>query len=591
MDKTTFSYYCHNFLNWLAGGFRTKPVVIRLAVPGSTASGKTYLLADIVGSIEKLGYEYCPRLAGNNPHRNKQDLISNQGLTTPRASFRQKDLYVLPFKLRNSRHAKILLVKLLDVPGEAMHIDSLHMFNAIKESLTNCNKKYFEVTTWWNAEHHCAVRTVKARENVKGTKYPGIIIHVPPRGNQASNEYINTESRELQLQEEDYKAVNGWKFWKKGKITGAELFEHFLDYDTDSAIEAIYDAWEKLDIASHLPASLKGDNDPTGCEHFRQAFQNDFFCHYYTEKATDVVICDLCCTPSAHEQSPESKQQETAASPQHGVATSNKDHFIEMMQALEQVLKSGTKKSYMVLKAIDLVMKDDPYRELYRLSGMGSTPSLLDDEEHGETANEPERDPNLVYSLFIMLLAKARHLGLLSNGEKANECQMPDTITAEQARTWLTEAETRNTPDDTINWVVGAYNSLNKDLFDTFFEDPENYSTPSGLSLDEHIKQRIDEFRSLNPIPDDQVKGAAEKMLDLPKHTYFVATPIDDDLRKCEPTEDSPTLFTGKAQYYNHRMHFGALQLTIDMLKNASTSIDYSDTYKGFGRILEHFFD
>ena len=117
---------------------------IKLAVIGTTAAGKTYLLADIVGSLERLGYIYKKDYSDHLLHRTRQNLLDNQGKTTPPAPHRQKDIYSLRYELDGHRSKNNICIEFIDVPGETMTKKSLNMFNAIKDALLACDHKVFE---------------------------------------------------------------------------------------------------------------------------------------------------------------------------------------------------------------------------------------------------------------------------------------------------------------------------------------------------------------------------------------------------------------------------------------------------------------
>lgn len=531
---------------------------IKLAVIGTTAAGKTYLLADIVGSLERLGYIYKKDYSDHYLHRTRQNLLDNQGKTTPPAPHRQKDIYSLRYELDGHRSKNNICIEFIDVPGETMTKKSLNMFNAIKDALLACDHKVFEVTSWWRFDTRQLVRTVKVREKFLDEADPyGIDWNVPPR-DLSDIKYLTTAECERILERDHFKVV-----WSRN-VSGKVFFKKFLDYDTDSALDAIKYAWNALKIDEHLPEEM---HQLGGKDLFELVYKNHFFCHYYTYTATDLVVCDLCCAPAENND------------------TKPKVQFNEMIQVLRDMFPQNVmaeKHWYLALKGVDLMMCDSPYRELLELI------SKVD----GSGDQQRKIDVNLIYSHFLLMLAKACHLGLFDNGKSHLYCDAPATITADDVKTWLTMAEFHPISEEAVDMIVDDYNNLSSSTFDNYFKDDSCYSPTGASTIDEHIRLRIAEFCMLHPElakAADEENQQMQKKIGLPLHTYFVATPIDENYTICDTEENNPNLFSGLAKEYNHRAHFGSLQLTIDLL--LKSDLDFKNDFKCYGGFLKYFYD
>ena len=54
---------------------------IRLAVVGATATGKTYLLTDLVGALKKLGLKRDDKFQQSSLHADIYDLVESKGIS------------------------------------------------------------------------------------------------------------------------------------------------------------------------------------------------------------------------------------------------------------------------------------------------------------------------------------------------------------------------------------------------------------------------------------------------------------------------------------------------------------------------------
>ena len=75
----------------------------------------------------------------------------------------------------------------------------------------------------------------------------------------------------------------------------------------------------------------------------------------------------------------------------------------------------------------------------------------------------------------------------------------------------------------------------------------------------------------------------------LPRRVYFSATPIDNRFNFCSHLKGDSTSFVGNARQYNLRAHFGALQLTTNILFMHGI-YDIKDEYNHAGKILNYLY-
>ncbi|MBR7066055.1 MAG: hypothetical protein IKI36_05110 [Prevotella sp.] len=539
--------------------------VMRLAVVGSTGCGKTYLLCDIIGSLEKLGCRRDDKYNDGTLHRDAYDLIENQkhngGIDkTLIHACRQEDIYCSRFidNLGNR-----MTIQFTDIPGEVMTPESMSMFRAVMKALMACRNRLFLATDWDNPKTHKTVRVIElihSETSNMAVSGLGGKLSFSNGGRLAADAqgqvYVGTSARKAYYERQDFHEG------RQRKISGADLFLDFLHCDVDSVINAIIEAWELLKIDDVLPQKLKAAASGSGKSLFQNEYKNHFFFHYNTFFATDVVVCDKCCMPVI------SDEKEVV-----------NDRFTTMMQVLRNLTNykdAPAKKWYLAMKGIDAVMREEKWREVYQCS---------------------EQDLNLVYSHFLVLFRQACEHGLLADGTVPATYTVPFS-SPERMMDWLTkrewdvdeEEETTEDGGQLVSLLDGHYRRFAADV-DLFFKRPEEYVMLSAYDLSEHVRRRVDDFCHLDDsqVADDPEKRDERRLLNLPPHVYFIATPIDNEFHICGHCADDPTLFEGDASHYNHRAGFGALQLTTDILLAHGAKI--SEKYNCFGYVLDHVHD
>ena len=535
-----------------------KTPVIRLAVVGATATGKTYLLTDIVGALERLGYKRDDSCRQSALHPDLYDLIANQesdgGIAqTPVAARRLDSIYMSHFLTPTHQRVQFFVA---DIPGETVTPEAIHVFRGVMRALVSSKAPIFLSTTWKHPDTREEVRILEAGSDIPGRgsglldNLDGTIRNTMGSGKVArfpqTASYMPTSSRKA------YYTRLGFVAGEKEKVNGQKAYLHLLQYDTDTLVNAISNAWEALGVDTLLNESqLEGGSGKTV---FQNVVKNHFFYLYYIFNATDVVVCDLCCTPR-----------------DAGTTMADEDHFARMMHELQSLTSfndTPEKNWYLALKGFDAVMRQEPFAEVFRLSG---------------------GDLNLTYSHFLALFRQACiHRLLPGSGHGSSPYHTPFT-SPDTMMDWLTSDSRLMDNEALVNLLASHYEQLGT-IADDLFTSPSEYAMRSPEALDEHIEQFCKDFCLADIRIADSVRGGGEEqqLLRLPQSVYLLATPIDDEFRFHPHRPGAPTSFEGPIRHYNRRAHFGSLQLTTSLLLNHG--LDIADEYNNYGLVLCHAF-
>ncbi len=530
----------------IANLFGDSKNTIRLAVVGPTSSGKTYLLTDIIGSLIQLGYKQKDRLANKNLHHSVLELITDvtderEGVrTTEVYACRSHNHYSSDFTGVNNMH-----LEFLDVPGEVMTPESIRIFHAVMKALMACTQNVFIETQWRNIQTGNVVKTVdfnyQEHDNIHGATTAGPILRDPRRmrrqvvlgqntttddGGDGSTDiwaqtYMTSESRRA------YYRQIGFEPGRTKNVSGRKIFEHFFDYDTDTLVNAIGDAWMLLDIDSYLTGGATGYRSSQR-NNFIEVYRNHFYFHYFTFYATDVVVCDKCCVPMSA-----------------GLVIDSGDHFSQMMHSLVALTAyadmTRKKNWYLAFKGIDAILRQEPFANLYQLSN---------------------RDLNLVYTQFLTLFRIACTYKIM-DGRKPYDLMPP--FNDDSAMQNMLAGSVPVNPD-ALQICADQYQTLIFDGVSSLFKSPEDYTMISDLSIEDHIMYRIRDFMLAAP-QWLQIKTAEGNLLNMPPHVFFTATPIDTNFNIYGHDPESNRVFDGAVSHFNHRAFFGALQLTTCILR------------------------
>lgn len=531
----------------IAGLFNDNKSTIRLAVVGPTSSGKTYLLTDIIGSLSRLGYRQNDRLQNSSLHHSVLELIEDvtdrQGgiRTTEVYACRSHNHYSSDFTGPDKMH-----LEFLDVPGEVMTQDSYCIFHAVMKGLMACTEKIFVETEWKHPVSKKVVKLIDYYEQDRGgfrnPQQAGPILRDPRQARRqvtlnptatypgtfddgASDiwamTYMTSDRRR------DFFRQKGYEPKSNRKISGRYLFQHFFNYDTDTVVNAIGDAWISLDIDSRLTGGAAGYRGSVR-NNFIEVYKNHFYFHYFTFYATDVVVCDKCCVPMSA-----------------GLVVDGGDHFSQMMHSLVALTgyadMNEHKNWYLAFKGIDAFIRQEPFRQLYEVS---------------------LRDINLVYTQFVTLfrMACSNHI---VDGSKPRDIVLPFTDPATM-KAMLAGPVAVN--DDALDICSDQYQTLAEEGVGSLFMPSEDYTMTSELSIDEHVRLRIKDFMETAP-QRLRITDYEGNLLQMPPHVFFTATPIDEDFYISGHSSESNRVFDGVVSNYNHRAFFGSLQLITCILR------------------------
>ena len=487
---------------------------VKLAVVGASAVGKTYLLIDFIEALEKLGYDLNKRYKSRVLHSTVEDLLAqveDDGSVNKSAveSCRQENLYSSRFVDPSDKQVQI---EFLDIPGEVMVPDSIRMFRAVMTAMMNCHNKIFTVSIFGNPKTGKMAKVVNYGSKGGGNNGPVTDLIGLGGGVDRQQYYKN----------------NGYHLLSTRKVSGASLFKDFLDYDTDSAIKAIIDAWDRMEVDNVLRAQRVS----VGKGVFLKEYRKHFFYHYYIFYATDVVVCDKCCTPVEAGDSPKAK-----------------DDFQTMMTALRTMtgFEDLPKKNwYLALKGMDAVMVEEPFKKVFDLSG---------------------GDINLVYSHFAVVLRQACKYGFLGvGGAGSTDYKNPFSTSANMMK-WLTGERGQDANADLVAELEKHYDPT---FIGDLFKDDSSYMMSVSTDIISYLRRRMDDFLMVDNLllnkKNRSLRDEQTLLDDMPQHVFFVATPIDEQFHIHGHDQDNPKAFAGDARDYNHRACFGIIQLAASIM-------------------------
>lgn len=292
---------------------------ISLAVIGSTSSGKTYLLSDLMVALSKLDYNCVGSMASlyNNPIDFLQALEDDGEVRQTKVEkCRKYSEYRSEFV--DGKTNRNFNLGFLDIPGELFTPERMSRFTRIITGLFNLGK-YFE--------YDCYTRGKETRKVLKFVGPDGNGFKETPSFNALMQSY---EACEYSLKND------GFKFLRK--VSGKDVVKNFFDYDPDSVIEAIAQAIPLLEADIKVKQS-EFINDDVG---------KDIFYFFYVLYATDVVLCDKLVMPS-------DVSDET-------VVTNSPSPILQLQKLYNyKEFKANKKRFYMAFRGVDALLEDKFY--------------------------------------------------------------------------------------------------------------------------------------------------------------------------------------------------------------------------------------
>ena len=344
---------------------------IDLAVVGTTSSGKSFLLNDILTVLSKMGGKAQSRVplygpdGGGMGHGTGRRWLKNFGSYspdefggsggTPVYACRQSSFYGDSVK-HSDRSLKYDLV-FLNIPGEIFMKSAgvaikLKAYIALKNEIDHMNRR-FRVTTWVNAAGDRRYIVTPA------IGWRGNPFDVPVVSNTGSGggwqRGLKMRYRQWTEIFEDLQAGGFHECAGSGrKISGRKLLKRFFDYDTDSIMMTIRDM-----LASNQLRDLDFGEDDFNAGEYDKCFT--FF--HYCARATDIVLCDRLFR----------KEENTTASSEttaKGLDDSGEMAFGDVAQGLDAFLEDceegGKKNVYLAFRNVDFLMhdKEEAYKHL-----------------------------------------------------------------------------------------------------------------------------------------------------------------------------------------------------------------------------------
>ena len=311
---------------------------IHLAVIGFPASGKSYLLSDMIATLAEMGYESeLPELTFQHSSFGTfyYDAFNNDtgGMKqTPPSACRPANHYGAV--MRHKGTSRRIAVDFLNIPGETFQdADAqLRRYYNLRDALQSIKGKgLLELTVWRNPsgkECYLLEPALSVRGKYKLLSYDGL-------SKLASNDFEGNAQnyRDWAM---IYSELNYYQYTlcKRKPVSGNYVLKHFFELNTDSVFATIVDVWQGfangLDKMEYLTSN---------------AF-NDFYYMHYCSVATDLVICDKVFEPDGS-----------------GDASYN---FLSMIETLQDLIKGeNCPKVYMAFRGADLMLKKcvEAYKE------------------------------------------------------------------------------------------------------------------------------------------------------------------------------------------------------------------------------------
>lgn len=511
---------------------------VSLAVVGSMASGKSFLLKDIITSLGSMGDSANFLVRDGFRYKNAYDYTPNELGGHGRTPFyvcRQSNLYGAKMEFVGNSKVRYDL-DFLNIPGEAFSkaypedlISRVGAYNQLREKLQT-PRNLFIVTTYVEEE------TGDIKQIVEPKSRP-----VSSGGVARSTKEIDDNVRfdRFLTWEEIAKGLDGYKLVKGAtrKINGKKLLDRFFEYDTDSVIRSIEDVMnEEIEDLSF---------DKTDFE--KKRYDKAFVFLHYCSKATDIVVCDRIFMPT---------KEDNARDIPFGELTNGISQFIEENNICPQV--------YLAFRNVDFMLyeKEQAYIKLN---------NVLD-----KLNMDVEQRRNAIYSIFHSAVLYHVNNNLNINDEFEYFVGL-DGLKGLRREDILPCVEENG---DFLQKIAEYYVDFNVDT-DIIVQDTND--------LAEHINSRLGgegnamAFRGLL-----QKTRVDARNKDIVPHVYFTCTPVTDDYEiyknylieqeknKLMTAPDFKREETGQdgkvriSYFMNQNSHacFGSYQLCMDIMKH-----------------------
>lgn len=510
-----------------------KPRRISLAIIGVPASGKSYLISDLIESFRSMGLQYYDLQRDNIAYRGfgsyDTDVMGAEGMKgTPLYACRANNHYGA--RMKGGDHT--FEIDFLNIPGEIFdqQRENLRTFFLVRNALKTKAAHSFRLVTW-------------KRDN-------DVEYIVEPIGvNQYVSDYI-ASSRTSVITENSEARMANYMDWPQifaeindnGRhlqpttqkvISGEHLLDHITEYNVDSVMRSIAEV-----LPTILPEIDKTD--------FMTRYANAFYFLNFCSRATDIIICDKMILPTGDNP----KRPKLDFGP---FLLSLESFFTD-----ESLAHNRRPNIFMAYRGTDFLIKSK--EEAWRaFANSPAIASLLPDERR-----------NIIYALINALIYHHYNALYCPTAVELNQhIGLPDDydwgVTDATVTDVLTERFMDFSPEGGTVMTQGS-------LLDLF-------RSHQGGPL-EHLMARSYGNHEPDGSPLDRLK----------RHIYYTATPVSEDIIVfSNDAESHNTRFVrndiiGDTRYFdNYGSHLclGSFQLCLDILfqHDLADNTEFGDIY------------
>ena len=239
-----------------------KKNTIRIAIAGNVSSGKSFLMVDMVEMLRRLNIVKRGDLSGYKP---KDHGKGPSGKT---------EIYLVRKDNNDFYEAELdggKMIQILDMPGEAFNDSTKNLFYELLNALIGSD--YIFVKEIYSKNENDCKKLLKYKEHLSRND-----VEAPQ--NLAKDYYHTVDEMEK------FYVRKGYVHKKSISVTGRYIILDFLEYDTDSVMDAIAEAWEKLGLSDERLQEFK-------------AKQKDMFFWFYTLLSTDIIFCYMLASQNS----------------------------------------------------------------------------------------------------------------------------------------------------------------------------------------------------------------------------------------------------------------------------------------------------
>lgn len=519
-----------------------------IAVVGIPASGKSYLLSDIVTSFQNMGLSMETLTRNGVTYESFNQYKAN---ITKSGKVAQTELYALRpteniFGAILSDASTKFEADFADIPGEVFSGDireehtRMDVYLKYSQKLQDDNASNFYVTEWKN-DGGQVLKIVEPifngdrekKHNAKKQMTPGFNIELFRMNRK--NKFQNWENTFSWLLSSGYTEKTG----SREKVSGKKIMKNFQQYQPDTLM---YSLAEKLtDICPNLNITTTT---------FINVFMEPFYFLHYCMNATDIVICDKLLVPQ-------------------GVSTEDQAliSYNILVQNLSEFVKGKDKaKVYLAFRGVDFMLQEkcEHYKNLchkLRMAGYKDDAIL-----------------NIVYSLFAYIMWS--RVSPEINSIPANELDQFIGLTKQKVFSGI---DIKDLEKKFIDYNCGSGYASSQTV-----EGQDEISALLDI-INPHIGANMGNmFRNLlNVAYGYKGADATQPMRMMPPHVYFTCTPVtaEFDIYKNDPASSYQRFIHeqrgGAMRYFDtagSHFCFGTYQLCLDILSQHGVDIiDLSD--------------